>query len=68
MFDEEDFEILDFGFCSISFKNVFPKFELLNSGCSLSAGAAYLQVFMVFISYRKCLEVHAAMKFTKFCF
>ena len=28
-------------------KNVFPKFELLNSGCGLSASAAYLRVFTV---------------------
>ena len=27
----------------------FPKFELLNSGCSLSASAAYLRVFTVFV-------------------
>ena len=33
-------------------KTFFPKFELLNSGCSLSVGEAYLQVFTVF-SYRK---------------
>ena len=46
--DEEDFSRLDFGFLLISFKKkIFPKFELLNSGCSLSGGAAYLRVFMV---------------------
>ena len=28
-------------------KLFFPKFELLNSGCGLSAGAAYLRVFTV---------------------
>ena len=28
-------------------KVFFPKFKLLNSGCSLSAGAAYLRVFTV---------------------
>ena len=28
-------------------KVFFPKFKLLNSGCGLSAGAAYLQVFTV---------------------
>ena len=26
----------------------FPKFKLLNSGCGLSAGAAYLRVLMVY--------------------
>ena len=41
---------LDFGFLSSFFheKLFFPKFELLNSGCGLSASAAYLQVFTVF--------------------
>ena len=40
---------LDFGFLSSFFheKLFFPKFELLNSGCSLSASAAYLRVFTV---------------------
>ena len=33
-------------------KLFFPKLELLNSGCGLSASAAYLRVFTVFI-YRK---------------
>ena len=28
-------------------KTFFPKFKLLNSGCGLSAGAAYLRVFTV---------------------
>ena len=41
---------LDFGFLSSFFheKLFFPKFELLNSGCGLSASAAYLRVFTVF--------------------
>ena len=30
-------------------KNVFPKFELPNSGCGLSASAAYMPVFMVHV-------------------
>ena len=30
-----------------SLKKTFPKFKLLNSGCGLSAGAAYLWVFTV---------------------
>ena len=30
----------------------FPTFKLLNSGCGLSAGAAYLRVFTVFIFAR----------------
>ena len=29
------------------FKTFFPKFELLNLGCGLSASAAYLRVFTV---------------------
>ena len=46
--DEEDFSRLNFGFLLISFKKTFfPKFELLNSRCSLSVGAAYLRVFTV---------------------
>ena len=28
-------------------KTFFPKFELLNSGCGFSVGAAYLRVFTV---------------------
>ena len=42
MDDEEEFSRLNFGFLVISFKNLFfPKFELLNSGCGLSAGFFY---------------------------
>ena len=33
-------------------KTFFPKFKLLNSGCGLSAGAAYLRVFTVTSIYR----------------
>ena len=36
----------NFGFLP---KNVFPKFEIPNSGCSLSASVAYLPVFKVTI-------------------
>ena len=45
---------LDFGFLSSFFheKLFFPKFELLNSGCGLSASAAYLRVFTVIAEYR----------------
>ena len=36
----------------------FPKFELLNSGCGLSASAAYVSVFTVIglhaVQLRKC--------------
>ena len=32
---------------SLKKKLFFPKFKLLNSGCGLSAGAAYLRVFTV---------------------
>ena len=44
---------LDFGFLLISFKKLFfPKFELLNSGCGLSVGAAYLQMWLICRSLR----------------
>ena len=37
--DGADFSRLDFGFLLISFKKLFfPEFDLLNSGCGLSAG------------------------------
>ena len=46
--NEEDSSRLDFGLLLISFKKLFfPKFELLNSGCGLSAGVAYLQVQLI---------------------
>ena len=46
--DEEDLSRLNFGSLLISFKKLFsPKFELLNSGCSLSAGTAYLWVRLI---------------------
>ena len=48
--DGADFSRLDFEFLLISFKKLFfPEFDLLNSGCGLSAGAAYLRVFTVFV-------------------
>ena len=46
--DGADFSRLDFGFLLISFKKLFyPEFDLLNSGCGLSAGAAYLRVRLI---------------------
>ena len=32
-------------------KTFFPKFKLLNSGCGLSADAAYLRVFTVMCDF-----------------
>ena len=39
----------DSTFDLISFQNYFPKFELPNSGCGLSASAAYTLVFTVVV-------------------
>ena len=49
----EHFMVSTLDFIRVFFmKNVFfPKFELLNSGCGLSASAAYLRVFTVFHCY-----------------
>ena len=45
---------LNFGFLLISFKKLFfPEFDLLNSGCGLSVGAAYLRVFTVIVTVVK---------------
>ena len=41
------------------FKTFFPKFELLNSGCGLSASAAYLRVFMVF---KQVIHMYSAVQ------
>ena len=51
MDEDRTLHSLDFGFLSSFFheKLFFPKFELLNSGCGLSASAAYLRVFTVII-------------------
>ena len=44
----EHFMVSTLDFFRVFFvKNFFPKFELLNSGCGLSASAAYLRVFTV---------------------
>ena len=44
----EHFVVSTLDFFRVFFvKNFFPKFELLNSGCGLSASAAYLRVFTV---------------------
>ena len=45
----EHFVVSTLDFFRVFFvKNFFPKFELLNSGCGLSACAAYLRVFTVY--------------------
>ena len=48
----EHFMVSTLDFFRVFFvKNFFPKFDLLNSGCGLSASAAYLRVFTVFSSF-----------------
>ena len=50
----EHFMVSTLDFFRVFFvKNFFPKFELLNSGCGLSASAAYLRVFKVTIRVAK---------------
>ena len=50
MDEDRTLHSLDFGFLSCFFhEKLFPKFELLNSGCGLSASAAYLPVFTVLL-------------------
>ena len=49
-FDEDKYTQLWISFEFFWKKFFFPKFELLNLGCSLSLSEAYLQVFPVFES------------------
>ena len=52
----EHFMVSTLDFFRVFFvKNFFPKFELLNSGCGLSASAAYLRVFTVITCH--CVEL-----------
>ena len=47
----EHFIVSTLDFFRVFLKNFFfPKFELLKSGCGLSASAAYLRVFKVLVS------------------
>ena len=57
--------MLNFGFLS---KNFFPKFELPNSGCGLSVGAAYLQVFTVLLSLSLSLPEQCCLTHWEYCY
>ena len=49
-------------------KTFFPKFKLLNSGCGLSAGAAYLRVFTVYSPSMGLKDTHSVTKTIFFLF